>query len=138
MDAYEVTSDPARIPRETVHKALLRMHSCHAPSAEVFAAAFVNSVHFAVLTARGELAAYARLITDKATFAHLCDVFVLPEHRGQHLSRKIIEAVFAHPELQSIRQLTHVDNESKPFFQHSGFASTPIQEPVLAILRPQQ
>src|SRR5438046_376999 len=47
---------------------------------------------------------FARLISDKATFAWLADVFILPEHRGKGLSKWLIETIHAHPEMQGLRR----------------------------------
>ncbi|MES2003907.1 MAG: GNAT family N-acetyltransferase [Bacteroidota bacterium] len=47
---------------------------------------------------------FARLITDKATFAYLADVFVLPEHRGKGLSKWLVATIHAHPDLQGLRR----------------------------------
>ncbi len=48
---------------------------------------------------------FARVITDKATFGYLADVFVLPEHRGQGYSKALVAAMLDHPELQGLRRL---------------------------------
>lgn len=46
----------------------------------------------------------ARLITDKATFAYLCDVFILPAHRGKGLSKWMLSVIQSHPEMQGLRR----------------------------------
>lgn len=46
----------------------------------------------------------ARVITDRTTFAYLCDVYVLEEYQGQGLGRWMMEYVMAHPELQGLRR----------------------------------
>lgn len=50
--------------------------------------------------------AFARVISDYATFANLVDVFVLPQHRGNGYSKALVEAVLAHPQLQGLRRFT--------------------------------
>ena len=50
--------------------------------------------------------AFARVISDFATFANLVDVFVLPEYRGKGYSKELIQAVVAHPELRGLRRFT--------------------------------
>src|SRR5262245_23615788 len=50
--------------------------------------------------------AFARVISDYATFANLVDVFVVPEHRGKGYSRALMSAVLAHPQLQGLRRFT--------------------------------
>ena len=47
---------------------------------------------------------YARVITDKATFAYLADVFILPQHRGKGLSKWLMQIIHGHPELQNLRR----------------------------------
>lgn len=65
--------------------------------------AFANSLAFGIF--QGEaLVGWARVVTDRATFAYLADVYVLESYRGQGLSKWLIECIFQHPELQGLRR----------------------------------
>jgi GNAT superfamily N-acetyltransferase len=75
----------------------------------------------------GKQIAFARVITDGATFANLVDVFVLPEHRGLGHSKRLMEAVMAHPELQGLRRFTLATGDAHGLYARFGFA--PPQRP---------
>jgi GNAT superfamily N-acetyltransferase len=70
---------------------------------------------------------YARLITDKATFGYLADVFVLPAHRGRGVARTMIGALQAHPELQGLRRWLLITSDMQPLYATLGW--TPIRHP---------
>jgi GNAT superfamily N-acetyltransferase len=67
--------------------------------------------------------AFARVITDRATFANLVDVFVLPEHRGQGFGKRITEAVMSHPDLQGLRRFTLATGDAHGLYAQFGFTA---------------
>jgi len=75
----------------------------------------------------GQQIAFARVITDGATFANLVDVFVLPEHRGLGHSKRLVAAIMAHPELQGLRRFTLATGDAHGLYAQFGF--TPPQRP---------
>jgi GNAT superfamily N-acetyltransferase len=70
-----------------------------------------------------EQVAFARVITDGATFANLVDVFVLPEHRGKGYSKEIMREVMAHPKLQGLRRFTLATSDAHGLYRQFGFAA---------------
>ncbi|NMH66254.1 GNAT family N-acetyltransferase [Shewanella sp. SHSM-M6] len=71
----------------------------------------------------GAQVAFARVITDYATFANLVDVFVLAEHRGKGYSKALMEAVFTHPQLQGLRRFTLATGDAHDLYARYGFTS---------------
>jgi GNAT superfamily N-acetyltransferase len=71
----------------------------------------------------GTQIAFARVISDYATFANLVDVFVLPEHRGNGHARTLMRAVMAHPELQGLRRFTLATSDAHGLYAGFGFTS---------------
>ena len=67
--------------------------------------------------------AFARVISDYATFANLVDVFVLPQHRGKGYSKALISAVLAHPQLQGLRRFTLATGDAHELYARYGFTS---------------
>jgi GNAT superfamily N-acetyltransferase len=65
--------------------------------------------------------AFARVISDSATFANLVDVFVLPEHRGKGYSKRLMAAVIAHPQLQGLRRFTLATADAHGLYAQFGF-----------------
>ena len=70
----------------------------------------------------GQQVAFARVITDKATFGYLSDVFVLPAHRGQGHSKALMAAILAHPALQGLRRLMLATSDAQGRSASFGFA----------------
>ena len=68
---------------------------------------------------------FARLITDRATFAYLADVFVLEEHRGQGVARTMLKALDAHPELQGLRRWALFTRDMQPLYAKLGWEAYP-------------
>lgn len=64
---------------------------------------------------------FARVTTDRATFAYLADVFVLPEHRGRGLSKGLMEAILAHPDLQGLRRWLLATADAHELYRKFGF-----------------
>lgn len=71
----------------------------------------------------GRQVAFARVITDFATFANLVDVFVLPEYRGRGYGRQVMEAVIAHPSLQGLRRFTLATGDAHGLYAQFGFTA---------------
>jgi GNAT superfamily N-acetyltransferase len=135
MSGYEITTDVARIDLPTLHAALLRLYVCHAIPLPLLPEALANSLSFAALTPTGELAAFARVITDKATFAHITDAFVLESHRGRGISQQLTAAILAHPTLQSIPTFS-IASPTNGFFTHCGHPIHTAAEPHGELRRP--
>ncbi len=66
---------------------------------------------------------FARVVTDYATFAYLCDVFVIEEYRGRGLSKWLMETVLAHPELQNLRRWLLATRDAHGLYQQFGFTA---------------
>lgn len=71
----------------------------------------------------GRQVAFARVVTDSATFGYLADVFVLPEHRGQGHAKALVAAVMAHPQLQGLRRFSLATSDAHGLYAGFGFAA---------------
>ena len=127
MDEYTVSTDPADLDRDAVYRYLHEeAYWSKGISRETFDRALDNSLNFAAL--RGPtVVGFARVVTDRATFAWLCDVFVLPAHRGRGVSRRLMEAVMTHPELAGLRNFLLATRDAHGLYEKFGF--TPLAEP---------
>src|SRR5471032_3418936 len=67
--------------------------------------------------------AFARVISDFATFANLVDVFVLPEYRGRAYGKSLVQAIVAHPQLQNMRRFTLATADAHALYAGFGFAA---------------
>jgi GNAT superfamily N-acetyltransferase len=102
---FTSSTDPARLDITAIHRFLSEdsYWARHIPRATV-ERSIANSLCFGIYDAAGQQAAFARVVTDRATFAWLCDVFVLPAYRGQGLSKWLVQNMLAHPDLQGLRR----------------------------------
>lgn len=125
-DGYEISTDRARVDRDLTHR-FLSEESYWSPGVarDVVERAIDQSIVFGLYQhADGAQVGFARVVTDRATFAWLCDVFVLPEHRGNSLGKWLIECVIAHPELQGLRRLLLGTRDAQGLYAQYGF--TPV------------
>lgn len=93
---------------------------------EVVERSIRHSLCFGVFDGAAQVA-FARAVTDRATFAYLADVYVLPAYRGRGLSRWMMEAALAHPELQGLRRWQLVTRDAQGLYARFGF--TPVAHP---------
>lgn len=70
---------------------------------------------------------FARVITDQATFAYLADVFVLPDYRGQGVSKQLVETISQWPDLQGLRRWVLATLDAHALYEKFGF--TPLSHP---------
>ena len=102
---YTISDDPARLDFDVIHGFLSgESYWARGRSRECVERSIENSLPFGVYRADGRQVGFARVVTDRATFAWLADVFILPEERGRGLSKWLVECVLAHPELQNLRR----------------------------------
>ncbi|MFI2102158.1 GNAT family N-acetyltransferase [Isoptericola sp. NPDC019693] len=126
-DGYDVTTDPERIGAARAH-ALLAAHAYWAEgrTLDVHRGAMAGSRSYGVVTAAGDLAAYARLVTDGATFGWLADVIVDPAHRGHGLGRAVVGRALADVEALGLKRvLLRASDEGRPIYERVGFRAVP-------------
>ncbi|MFN8354535.1 MAG: GNAT family N-acetyltransferase [Spirosomataceae bacterium] len=98
---------------------------------------FNNSLTFGIIH-QGQQIAYARVISDFATFAYLADVFVLPAHRGQGLSKWMVQHIMQYPDLQGLRRWILATQDAHGLYAHYGFELLSSPERWMHIFRPYQ
>jgi GNAT superfamily N-acetyltransferase len=133
-DGYAVSTDLACVDFAVVH-AFLSGESYWSPGIprETVERAARHSLIFSLLAPDGAQAGYARAVTDCATYAYLCDVFVVAHHRGRGLGRWLMERVLAHPDLQELRGIW-LRTADPAFYEPLGFRP-PVLADLLAIQR---
>jgi GNAT superfamily N-acetyltransferase len=127
MQAVTISFDPALIDRARVHGWLSReaYWSIGIPRS-VFERALAHSMAAGAFV-DGEQVAFARVVTDRATFAWLCDVFVAAPWRGRGVGARLVAAVVEHPELQGLRRWGLRTRDAHALYERFGF--TPLAEP---------
>jgi GNAT superfamily N-acetyltransferase len=89
----------------------------------VFEKAVRGSLVVGAYAQDGEMAAMARVVTDRATFGWICDVFVGEAWRGQGLGKALMAYLAAHPELQGFRRLHLATRDAHGLYAQFGFVS---------------
>jgi N-acetylglutamate synthase-like GNAT family acetyltransferase len=132
----EISSDKARLDRDMIHSFLSTeaYWSIGIPR-ELVERALDNSLCFGAWL-DGRQIGFARVVTDGATFAYLCDVFVLQAHRGGGVARAIMAEVTRHPALTGLRRFMLATADAHDLYRQFGFAAPAKPETLMEISRP--
>lgn len=133
--SYDITTDTARMDVSAIHAFLSQ--TCWSPGIPlgVVQRAIAHSLCFGVFSGAAQIG-FARVITDKATFAYLADVYILEAHRGKGLSRRIVEQVVAHPDLQGLRRTLLATRDAHALYAQYGFKPLAAPDRMMEVHRP--
>src|SRR4051794_6088664 len=135
--SYEISNDPARLDRELIHRFLSEeSYWAKGRSREVVDRSIDHSIPFGVCQGDGAQVGFARVVTDRCTFAWIADVFVVQEHRGRGLGKRIVEAVLAHPELQVMGRWFLGTADAHGLYEQFGFGPLQRTERFMAVETP--
>jgi len=135
MSAYEISADSARLDVDAIHAFLTRSYwSPGIPRATV-ARAIANSLCFGVFW-QGQQVGFARVVTDRTTFAYLCDVYVLEAHRGHGLAKQLMDRVMKHPDLQGLRRMMLATLDAHGLYAQFGFTALGAPDRIMEVLKP--
>jgi ribosomal protein S18 acetylase RimI-like enzyme len=134
-DGYTVSTDRSRLDLTAMHRFLSTSYWSPGLPLEVLTRAVAGSLCFGLYDGR-EQVGFARVITDRATFAYLCDVYVLEGHRGRGLGRWLLEIVARHPFLQGLRRFVLVTRDAHGLYERFGFRPLARPEGYMELHRP--
>jgi GNAT superfamily N-acetyltransferase len=117
---YLISTDPARLDVTAIHAYLTRSYWCPGIPRDVVERSVRHSLCFGLYHGAAQVG-LARVITDQATYAYLCDVYILEEHRGHGLGKWLIETVLSHPSLQGLRRFMLATRDAHGLYQQFGF-----------------
>ncbi|MEO8844281.1 MAG: GNAT family N-acetyltransferase [Kofleriaceae bacterium] len=119
---WVISMDPNRIQLDVVYPWLRESYWSTGIRRDIVERAFANSMVAGAY--RGEVQiGVARVVTDRATFAWLCDVFVDPSIRGQGIARAMVSALLAHPELATLRRWCLGTRDAHEVYRPLGFGA---------------
>lgn len=124
---YLISDDPARLDAVAIHAYLTRSYWSEGIPLEIVRRALAHSICIGAYAADGRQAGLVRVITDQATYAYLCDVYVLEEHRGHGLSKAMLAFAQRDPRLQGLRSWSLRTRDAHGLYAQFGF--TPIDRP---------
>lgn len=123
-----ITLDPMRHDLDALHRMLAASYWSPGIRREVLAEALRNSITaVAIDEESGTTVGVARVVTDRATFAWLCDVFVEERVRGRGVARRMIEELEHEPTLQSVRRWCLATRDAHGLYQRFGYRPVPAE-----------
>ena len=126
---YVISDDPARFDADALHDFLeVEGYWAAGRSREQTAEGAANSVVLGVYGPDGSMVGGARIVTDRATFGWLTDVYVLAEHRGRGLGRAVVAAACEHPAVAGIKRLLLKTGDAHELYRSFGFTEPPAPE----------
>jgi len=137
MEGYEISTDRQRLDLRAIHAYLVRSYWSPGIPLEIVERAVNNSLCFGVYEkASAAQVAFTRVVTDYATFAYLCDVYVLEAHRGRGLSKLMMHEAMTHPALAGARRVMLATRDAHGLYRQSGFAVAGAAGNLMEVVRP--
>ncbi|MEW5799315.1 MAG: GNAT family N-acetyltransferase [Bacteroidota bacterium] len=126
MSEYYVSTDKSKLNIDVIHSFLTTSYWAQGIPRSIVEKCIQNSLCFGAYYG-DEQVGFARVISDYTTFAYLADVFVVESHRGNGVSKMIMDEVIKHPQLQGLRRFVLVTRDAHGLYEKYGF--TPLKAP---------
>ncbi|MBP6004298.1 MAG: GNAT family N-acetyltransferase [Pyrinomonadaceae bacterium] len=118
---FEIDSDRSRLDVDAIHDFLANeSYWAQTRTREQTETAIANSICFGVYDGERQIG-FARVVSDRATFAYIGDVYVIDEYRGRGLSKWLMETILAHPDLQGLRRWVLATRDAHGLYRQFGF-----------------
>lgn len=127
MERFRVSNQLEQMNIDLIHQVISRSYWAKGIPKATLEKALAHSLCFGVFDENDTQVAFARMITDRATFAYLGDVFVVEEHQGEGIARVLMDSIVAHPDLQGLRRIMLATRDAHGLYEKYGF--TPIANP---------
>ena len=133
---FEVSDDPRRLELATVHRFISKeSYWAEGIPEALLARAVAHSLCFGLYTGARQVG-FARVVTDRATYGYLCDVYVERSLRGRGLGKWLVACVLEHPDLQGLRRIALMTRDAHDLYRPFGFRTMPEATRYLEIHRP--
>ena len=119
-DGFYISTKNEKMDIELIHSFLNRSYWAEGISKEIIRRSVEGALCFGVFENARQVG-FARMITDRATFAYLADVFIIEEYRGLGLSKWLMEFILAHPDLQGLRRMMLATRDAHELYKRFGF-----------------
>ena len=134
-DTFRITTDLAAMDLDAIHAYLTRSYWSEGISKDLVARGMAGSLCFGLFDDSRQIG-FARVITDRATYAYLCDVYVLEEYQGRGLGTWLMRELMTHPDLQGLRRFGLVTRDAHGLYEKLGFAPLANPSGHMEIARP--
>lgn len=119
-EPFEISTDPARLQVDAIYDYLSRSYWATGRPRDVVIRSLAGSLCFGLYHADRQIG-LVRVVTDRATFAYVCDVYVLDAYRGQGLGKWLMQVVTTHPDLQGLRRWSLATRDAHGLYRQFGF-----------------
>nr|WP_315232252.1 GNAT family N-acetyltransferase [uncultured Albidiferax sp.] len=119
---YRISTDPQQLDLAAVHAYLAQSYWSPGIARERVERAAANSLCFGLFQGDQQVG-FARVVTDKTTFAYLADVYILEAHRGLGLSKWLMQTILGHPDLQGLRRFMLATRDAHSLYAQFGFTA---------------
>lgn len=137
---FTISTDPSRLDVGRVHNYLASSYWARGIPYKVVEKSLTHSLCFGVYAGDRQIG-LGRVITDRATFAYLADVFIIDEFQGQGLGKWLMSCILNHPDLQGLRRLILATKDAHGLYAQFGFEAmenpgrfmenvTPYEDPI--------
>ena len=123
-DRFRISTDPADFDLDAIHAYLTSSYWAEGISKELVARSIANALCFGVFDGPAQIG-FARVITDRATFASIEDVSILDEYQGRGLGKWLMRTITDHPDLRGLRRWCLVTQDAHGLYAQFGFAPLP-------------
>ena len=134
-DNFTISTDPARLDTDAIADMLTRAYWAKGRPRERTERAIANSLVFGVYDGKKQIG-LARVVSDYAIFAYLCDVFIHEDYRAHGLGKWLMETIMSHPDLQGLRRWTLATRDAHGLYRQFGWNALQNPEKWMEILRP--
>jgi len=128
-----VTTDRSRLDLDVIHGFLTTSYWARGVPRETVARSMEHSLCFGAFD-EGRQVGFARVVSDRATFAYISDVFALESHRGSGVGKSLMAAVMSHPELQGLRRWTLFTRDAHGLYRQFGFGAAAHPERLMEVV----
>ena len=118
----EVTTDPSRLNIDVIHGFLSQSYWAECIPREIVERSIRGSLCFGAYRGDAQIG-FARVISDRATYAYIADVFVLEPFRGDGVGKLIMQCIMSHPDLQGLRRWSLLPRDAHGLYGRFGFES---------------
>lgn len=119
---FSISNEHGSLDIALIHEFLRNSYWAKEIPREIVEKSLQNSLCFGIFHQDRQVG-FGRVVTDRATFAYLADVFVLESHRGRGLGKWLVACVMEHPELQGLRRWLLATADAHDLYRQAGFAS---------------
>lgn len=123
---FTISTDPSRLNVDAICSFLARSYWANDRPRDRIERSLANSLVFGLYDHTKQIG-LARVVTDLATFAWLCDVFIDDAYRGRNLGKWLMESVISHPDLQDLRRFLLATRDAQGLYSQFGWA--PLKNP---------